>query len=146
MCSSDLLGGAVATSREERGYTSTCSYGTPSYRSGYNAEQGEWVTEGPVADFTVHRVTWAAGAPNAGQIAQAVGIPMSDAALSGLPPMIDLVIYHHDTLADSNGPHGDGIVISVSSRRGDWGERDERRCLHFTTTPDGHLRASYFAT
>lgn len=159
------LGGTVETTRTNSCFTSTCSYGTPSYRSFYSPEEKRWVRQGPVDDVTMHRISWPlhtpkdrcweriTTGPTAFELAKAIGMksPYADRADGQFDSraeagIYELVIYEHDTITAQNGSGGRGIVIAVIGRPSVAGISDQRNCWHFVTDAAGELGLGMFAT
>lgn len=158
------LGGQVETSRESACYTSTCSYGTPSYRSFYSPEEKRWVRQGPELDVTVHRVSWSlaevpgrpwerhATGPTAFELAREAKLDSAWTEQAGGPHdqrkdegITQLVLYEHDTLTAANGSEGRGIVVATTARISTASQTDQRGAWHFRTDAQGNLHLGMFA-
>jgi hypothetical protein len=149
-------GATITQTKGHDCYTSTCSFGTPSYRSYYDYDVKAWVTEGPVDDVIVHRAEWPLELIPGGYGAKRPTGPSIEAlgfllgivreAPSGQGGEIgSLLIYERVATLRGNGDGGRGVVLAMGQQPSRVHMEDQRGVSHFRTGPDGSLSIGCFA-
>lgn len=130
-----MKGATVETRKQDSGYDSTCSYGTPTRPGAKPTESDRYERD----SYIVHKVTgvsWvdirdAFGAADAWQSERSEGI---EGAL----------VYYHPRITEANGAGGRGIVVAIGFRKEYGSEEATRGCPHISTKADGSLRVGRF--
>ena len=158
------LGATISASQGSSCYIGRCAYGTPSYRSYYDAEAKGWRSTGPEMDVTIYRAEWPlepipgrdpwclrTTGPNMFAIAAAAGVPVPAHTLATVASwpagsgVRAVLIYSRAATLATNGD-GRGVVLATGRGRSEVADEDERGVHHLATNAAGALELGMFAT